>query len=1801
MRADAVAKDLRAAADLLSDGRPGTLETLFSDCQSIRDAILSIRGELAEKGQIRAHGEPDMGFDQLEAAIRDLIQSERRAASQSAQEKARAMLELLDSIRCFDGEQPARIPEVDQMVAQLRSLLDTATAQDIPGPIEELVRGEHPLAALLALAGEDTQLPDDEFIRRLDQIRAAFSAHVFARAARGAVRLHVPEPARASEPATDHQTTEGEGRTTPQQSASSPAAPARPGTRDEKEEAAPGSPDENVGAGTNQAATGDVHGIGHEAGASSPAGIMEEPEAAPAPPATDQTSPIKHGFEDQKGSSEALNQPEAAAAPAPPEEWLRLSRILDGLIARQKLWAAWALAQWMEARDIGAPLTVPPWVLRAAAVGPHVASAEDAHAAILQEDLRNFSDSLFPGGEHAYNWNLRLLLVAATLRAALIAPQTGAAAVLQSLHLGGADRLLELSRLVAEFGQRYHISDTSLVSGLRGLAALQEEKARLAAEARTWFDQAPTFTFKFAPATKVWQRWLEGGRIVRQLIAPILGDAPFDVEALQQAIGRAAGEAWFRSEVRKTDRRDNGRVGGRDITADALEQLRRRLGEAARFAQRFLGLTKQEQEWRNASHVLQQAMRLRDELLRLAPGAEEDIARLASGSLVSPTPGAAGLCRAALGKFLALFQPEDSGPERTADPGDLMLCELLPIPGIEITGRWIVSWSDTDGALEMLESLASGKPLDMGSVLRSFAMEGDFRRSSLLLEILQRVPGELLPENLASLEEEHGSRLREARLQLRNELLKVRMELEDAVAHGLLNEMHRTDLNVRLESAEANWMETLDVSSLLNDVRGVSREIRERKEQQIAECRRRLEAELPMDHPSRARILEVLDRGDVLTAHEWIDLVLGGNELPDSSPADEHFMQFFGKLPDLFARLERRQNPRSIIDDISHRNAQFDRDLLRITGAEAARAARALQAWHEMKRSSACENDQLREVLSFLGFELPEVNPLPGERSRWYQIKTRPLADRVFCPVPRYGSMAAGRYLVMCSWERPNEEALLRDAAEQKQAPVIVFFFGRLTEFRRRNLARLCRERAQTCLVLDDLLMLHLCTVSGLRLPAFFSCTLPFTYVRAYVTSAGPLPPEMFYGRREALESILNPQGTCFIYGGRQLGKTALLKEAQRRFHDPEHDRYAVWIDLKTSGIGYHSHVDGIWRLLAEELARVGVDAAFQPPSDAADFEAALAAWMAANPQRKLLLLLDEADRFLLEDARREHGSEFARASLLKGLMDRTERRFKVVFAGLHDVQRTTTLANHPLAHFGTPVCVGPLLDRGEWKEARALIEVPFAQLGYRFENPALVTRILSQTNYYPSLIQVYCEHLFDHLMRSPAATHDWNAGPPYLIRSSDVEGVYRSRELRSAIRDRFLWTLQLDKRYEVIAYTLAYEVISSTPEARSRLLTEGIDAITLQRSASSWWPEGFRETRSVESFQCLLHEMVGLGILRYAGAARYGLRSPNVLNLLGTEDEIQAKLLEPREPDLRYEPTRMRTPLGDPLDGKRSPLTWQQESLLRGDPGLCLIIGNAAAGLGEVSQRLEQLYAGQSFVSVAPCQTRREFKDELRRLAQQRAAVCAVPPEVEWNLGWLNWTAAWLCEQDAARRTRVLFLCDPSRLWQLLGSDGNLPFDSLPLVPTLITLSPWADDALRVWLDDCQISATLDERREISDATGNWPAVLYRFLELARESNSWRAAIRRLQQELQPGEKFLTDCSQLLGLDHREAGETFRHLVEIGEATDAELEEVLGSEIGPEKLRRTMGWARLLNLASHGKGGRFDVDPFVERIVRSR
>jgi hypothetical protein len=861
---------------------------------------------------------------------------------------------------------------------------------------------------------------------------------------------------------------------------------------------------------------------------------------------------------------------------------------------------------------------------------------------------------------------------------------------------------------------------------------------------------------------------------------------------------------------------------------------------------------------------------------------------------------------------------------------------------------------------------------------------------------------------------------------------------------------------------------------------------------------------------------------------------------------------------------------------------------------DAKRAAEALNVWFAAKREGRCTEAQAREILTFLGFRVSQVWPVPGQRGQWMRVRAKPLESREECPVPFYGSNARGEYRVLCVWERPNEETLLQDVGDTARLPVIVFFFGRLTEHRRRHLARVCREQRRTVLVLDDILLIYLCSVAGVRLGAFFNCTLPFTYAEAYVTSAGLVPPEIFYGRRNALESVRDPYGSCFLYGGRQLGKTALLREAERTFHNPTQGRIALWIDLKVRGIGYDLPLDELWTVLDGELCRLGVLAAGRDRGGAESVSQGIVRWLAAEPERRLLLLLDEADRFLAGDAK----DEFKRAAHLKGLMDQTERRFKVVFAGLHDVQRTTTLANHPLAHYGTPICVGPLLEGAEWREARALIERPFESLGYRFAHPDLATRILSQTNYYPSLIQLYCQQLFSHLVSNPNRYHDWRQGPPFTISEQQVEEAYRSQDLRRAIRDRFIWTLQLDKRYEVIAYAMAFEISMASPIERSQLLVDGFETTSLQRLAFSYWPEGFEDAKSFDAFKGLLEEMVGLGVLRYASPGRYAFRSPNVIALLGTEDEIFAKLLEPREPDPQFALNVMRSQLSASEPARRSPLTWQQESALHMQSGVFVIAGCRAAGLDDCAARIKVLFPDQSQIRMlGPHETWSDLARILRSTPRKKPLAVVVPSELGWKSAWVRDATDILARRARPSEPKVIFLCSASKLWDLLSdASGN----SLPQTDGIhwLTLAPWGDDAARVWLDDIGILANADQRREIRDVTGYWPSLLYEFRASLAGKNSLEVALGELRTKFETDLAYLKSLRDCFGLERSEPGSILQWLSVEEESAEQDVIDLLGETHSPTQVQTALEWGKRLNLITYGTGERLRLDPVVRRLA---
>lgn len=167
---------------------------------------------------------------------------------------------------------------------------------------------------------------------------------------------------------------------------------------------------------------------------------------------------------------------------------------------------------------------------------------------------------------------------------------------------------------------------------------------------------------------------------------------------------------------------------------------------------------------------------------------------------------------------------------------------------------------------------------------------------------------------------------------------------------------------------------------------------------------------------------------------------------------------------------------------------------------------------------------------------------------------------------------------------------------------------------------------------------------------------------------------------------------------------------------------------------------------------------------------AGIRSWLDGDSRRRLLILLDECDQFFEADAPR-----FDQTKKLKGLGSDTKDRAKVVFAGLHSVQRFSKLAsNGPFGHLAqTPKVIGPLAPQF----AADLLVEPMRALGFEFADVDLVNRVLGYCSYQPFLLQMFGHRLVEVMHRK--RTRRGVEGPPYTVDVADIEAVQSDVDLQ--------------------------------------------------------------------------------------------------------------------------------------------------------------------------------------------------------------------------------------------------------------------------------------------------------------------------------------------------------------------------------------------------------------------------------------
>jgi hypothetical protein len=331
--------------------------------------------------------------------------------------------------------------------------------------------------------------------------------------------------------------------------------------------------------------------------------------------------------------------------------------------------------------------------------------------------------------------------------------------------------------------------------------------------------------------------------------------------------------------------------------------------------------------------------------------------------------------------------------------------------------------------------------------------------------------------------------------------------------------------------------------------------------------------------------------------------------------------------------------------------------------------------------------------------------PLPGEVFEWSLPGSLPLAlERllVWLPAPALGPRAVVEHLRAVS---TGQDVLLVLSPNAAADTVLQAYAS---------------DPANLCLALDSASLgewlLH--PEPSSVLVNLAARQLRVSRISPYQTRGGVTRPSAFFGREALLARVLNREpGNYLLVGGRQLGKTSLMKAIERRFE--AHPRVLCrYLSLRDHRLG---------PLLAHELKQ---------PADT-PIDALILALSLAAKGRRLLLLIDETDLFLRHEAAQGYPQLVALRAISEGGL------CHFMLAGFWDLYEATALDfASPIRNFGEVIRLGAL----EPEACLALATEPLRSLGIGYANELLPARIVEACGGRANLVAICCQQLIEGL-----------------------------------------------------------------------------------------------------------------------------------------------------------------------------------------------------------------------------------------------------------------------------------------------------------------------------------------------------------------------------------------------------------------------------------------------------------------------
>ena len=1313
----------------------------------------------------------------------------------------------------------------------------------------------------------------------------------------------------------------------------------------------------------------------------------------------------------------------------------------------------------------------------------------------LATELRDEAEAILSNGtDQRIRRSYVALMAGAALAPARIAPGGPVAQLLSFLvhYLGDMPSLQAMAKTAAEISMTGIYLPVELLREDDSLEKWTQKAENLRNETVNWIKNERQARLRFHAATKVWKKMLDTweeehkdrasiGSMFELLKEPTDG---IDIERIKKIA-----KHWrdhTEKEIDRIDREIRNASSAKKIVGSARSDLRNKIEEAIVFSNRWCKLIEARPDKRPEFHT-RKAHDLRSAVDKNTQTAITEIKKMS-------TPLACN-AKELIRRYAAIFQ--DTSLDTNASHlnlHDLLHGDILADPGIRFDNKR--QPSEIPLEIDTLLLLANQDELDFKKAARARAKHRDFAGAEATIDFAEKsgiLDDDSVNKARAIIEESR----KHTQDNLERKIRETSNRLDAAYARGVLEDIKGFE-QLRANIPSDDFSETSDFEPFFKTLTQIEKNINDAKKSrksEITQSLNELKNVLPED---KKRIEKALEDDRVQVAQDFVERIENGEDLPQiETDINRPFNRFFPAFVDQYAAL-RKDKPdilKFVKDAIRNHRCIMSINTGELSEDAARDGIRILEAWENLcYKSRTTYVDSLRTLMKALGFADTIVHKSNNHTTLGemvFTLQMTSIEDRRIAQLPDFGSRAKGRYRLLAIRGRDSEEAIIREAGQNEDGrpPNIMLFLNFLDANSRRALAREFKSGShRPTIVIDNALIAFLAAWPGDRHGAFFDCASAFAYAQPFDPDAAEVPPEMFFGRDNARSKILAMSGdmTHLVYGGRRLGKTALLTNIAQR-SDKKPDHLILLVNLKGTGIGENRPPDELWQLFAERLQSVEHTVEYKIVKRRTIRHDLIGKdinrWLTEKLDRRILMLVDEADAFF--EADQQQG--YPVLEQIKRLMDKTKRRFKVVFAGLHNVQRASRDPNTPFAHLGEPVRIGPMLPEGkDHGEIEHLIRGPLESLGYRFASSDSIIRIAAETNYYPALAQQFCKELLRNLCENSRLHSE--IGPPYTISQNMVDRVFDLKETRDRIRNLFAWTIQLDPRYEFLTYLIA-RLSFDNDDARPR--PAPIEDI--RNEALSEWLKGFESDSSFWMFEVLLEEMVGLGILREEADKKYAIRTRNLRTLLGNNDEIERRFSDAKSKTARstFDPAQFRNTLNDKTP---SSLTANQENcLLSRQKIVGLVFGTRLAGINRVSESLQKAARGKDIhLRLHNCDPA-SMLSEFRQAKNRKAGIDIILIDMfdAWRIELVNSALEFISKPEIKNRIiRPVFLCGPSEAWEWLNGSRPTRRDIAAELQD-IWLGPCAKDFARTKLLDREAPAYACLENPDHSIDMPWPIVL--------------------------------------------------------------------------------------------------------------